>query len=194
MCAAIFDGKSFRIYRTGLRPFPREFPSRRLRVAHVAHALNEAGDGLERSLTIRYGIDCVGTAVCRPIRAIQIKRPTAFNSDLPERNRAGAELFGGSGGQDLRRSLNGAVVIRGNAFGHDAFGSKRNTAMISLLISLLVIGLIIGLIVYLVRILPIPAPFGNVIIAVICVIAIIWLLEALVGGGGLSLGLRGPLR
>lgn len=51
--------------------------------------------------------------------------------------------------------------------------------MISLLVTILVIALLIGLAIYAVRLLPIPAPFGNIAVAVLIVIAIIFLLYQL---------------
>ena len=64
--------------------------------------------------------------------------------------------------------------------------------MLSLLISVLVVCLVVGVFIWIVRLLPIPAPWNNVVIAVIALIALIWILETFLGGGGL--GLRGALR
>lgn len=52
-----------------------------------------------------------------------------------------------------------------------------------ILISLLVAVIIIGLIVYLVQILPLPDPWGKIAIAIVVIIAILWLLQFVVGGG-----------
>jgi hypothetical protein len=62
--------------------------------------------------------------------------------------------------------------------------------MISLLITVLIVCIVVALLIWIVRILPIPAPFGLIAQAVIGVIALIWVLELLLGSGGLSLGAR----
>lgn len=60
-----------------------------------------------------------------------------------------------------------------------------------MLVSLLIAILVIGLVVYLIQIIPLPPPFKTAAIAVICVIAIIWLLESFGGGFGTGLGYWG---
>lgn len=60
--------------------------------------------------------------------------------------------------------------------------------MISLLITLIIICCVIGVLIWCVRMLPIPAPFGNIVIVLIVLIALVWLLSQV---GGLGFGLHG---
>jgi hypothetical protein len=54
--------------------------------------------------------------------------------------------------------------------------------MIDLLIWVLVMALVLGLLIWVIRMLPIPEPFGSVAIAVVCLIFIVMLLSIFVGG------------
>lgn len=60
--------------------------------------------------------------------------------------------------------------------------------MVPLLVSLLFLALVISVVIYIIRLFPIPAPFGNIIIAVLLVFVLVWLLREL--GPGLSLGIH----
>lgn len=54
--------------------------------------------------------------------------------------------------------------------------------LIGLLILVLVLGLVLGILIYAIRQMPfIPAPFQNVAVAIVCLIAVIVLLGALFG-------------
>ena len=53
-----------------------------------------------------------------------------------------------------------------------------------MLISLLIAILVIGLIIYLIRLLPLEEPWKTAAIAIVVVIAIIWLLGFIPGGPG----------
>lgn len=55
-----------------------------------------------------------------------------------------------------------------------------------MLISLLITVIIIGLLYYIVTLLPLPAPFKTIALVIVCLIAIIVLLDML--GGGNHLG------
>jgi hypothetical protein len=59
--------------------------------------------------------------------------------------------------------------------------------MISLLISIIVLCLIVSLVVWAIRLLPIPAPFGNIVVVLVVVVAALYLLSELGGVGGLGL-------
>ena len=54
--------------------------------------------------------------------------------------------------------------------------------MIDILVSVLILCLVVGLIIWVIRILPIPEPFGTVVQAIIALIFVIWLLGVLLGG------------
>ncbi len=58
--------------------------------------------------------------------------------------------------------------------------------MLSLLVSILIFALVIWLVLWVISILPIPAPFNRVAQAVVGVVALIWLLEMLLGSGGIG--------
>jgi len=58
-------------------------------------------------------------------------------------------------------------------------------AMLSLLITLLILCLVLGLVWYVVTLLPLPAPFKNIALAIIAVIAAIYLLSILLGAAPL---------
>lgn len=60
--------------------------------------------------------------------------------------------------------------------------------MLSLLISLIVICLIVGVLIWCVRMLPIPAPFNNVVVVLIVLCALVWLVGSIGGLGGVHLG------
>lgn len=49
--------------------------------------------------------------------------------------------------------------------------------MISLLISLIIFCLVVGIVIWLVRMLPIPAPFGNIVVVLIVLVALLLFLE-----------------
>lgn len=51
------------------------------------------------------------------------------------------------------------------------------THMVSLLVGLIVLFLIVGCLIYCVRLLPIPAPFNNVVVVLIILIAIVILVD-----------------
>jgi hypothetical protein len=55
--------------------------------------------------------------------------------------------------------------------------------MLILLIIFLVFFLIVSIVMWVNGLSPIPAPFGNVVVAIVSIIALIYLLEVLVGGG-----------
>lgn len=54
--------------------------------------------------------------------------------------------------------------------------------MVSLLITLLVACLIAGIIYWIVGLLPIPAPFKNIVMAVLGLILVLWLISYFFGG------------
>ena len=54
--------------------------------------------------------------------------------------------------------------------------------MIESLVSVLILCLVLGLIIWVIRILPIPEPFGSVAQAIVALIFVIWLLGFLLGG------------
>ena len=52
--------------------------------------------------------------------------------------------------------------------------------MISLLITVLVVALVFGICVWIVQLLPIPAPWGNVVLAILGLILLLWIIESIV--------------
>ena len=61
--------------------------------------------------------------------------------------------------------------------------------MISLFIGVIVVCMVVGLLLWAIANLPfIPAPMGQILKVVIVVVACLWLIEALLGHGGLGWG------
>jgi hypothetical protein len=54
--------------------------------------------------------------------------------------------------------------------------------MIDMLIWVLILCIVAGLIIWVVRQLPLPEPFGNIAVVVVCVIVLVMLLSVLLGG------------
>lgn len=59
--------------------------------------------------------------------------------------------------------------------------------MISLLVALIVFCLIVGVVIWLIRMLPIPAPFGNIVVVAVVLIALLVFLDRFGGMVGLRL-------
>ncbi len=60
--------------------------------------------------------------------------------------------------------------------------------MIDLLVHVLIVALILGVVFWAVTLLPLPHPFGLILRVVLAVVAIIWLINLLLGSGGFRLG------
>jgi hypothetical protein len=60
--------------------------------------------------------------------------------------------------------------------------------MLSLLVTVLIVCLIAGVIIWAIGLIPLPNPIGLIVRVVVCLIVAIYLLELLLGSGGLSLG------
>lgn len=54
--------------------------------------------------------------------------------------------------------------------------------MISLLVAILVLCLVFGVILYIIRLLPIPEPFGQVATIIVALILVLLLIDMLMGG------------
>ena len=59
--------------------------------------------------------------------------------------------------------------------------------MLSLLVTVLIILLVAGFVIWVIGLIPLPAPWGMVARAVVALIVLIWLIETLLGSGGLAL-------
>ncbi len=63
--------------------------------------------------------------------------------------------------------------------------------MLSLLVQLVIFAAVIGVLCYVIRLIPLPPPFQQIALIVVGLVALIWLLQLLVGIPGLEYG-HGP--